>query len=94
LHQVIPTFSFDHFNLREIRISDAQAWFSYLHNPQVTELTSYSINSVQDVERMLENYQAAALNQTEIRWAITLPESDILIGQISFYHEEFRRNWI
>ena len=49
-----PTIELDGVRLRPLRASDAAAFYEYLRNPLVTELTAYPVVSVPLVEAIIE----------------------------------------
>jgi RimJ/RimL family protein N-acetyltransferase len=52
-----PTIELDGVRLRPLRAADAAAFFAYLRDPLVTDLTSYPVVSVPVVEAMIERSQ-------------------------------------
>jgi RimJ/RimL family protein N-acetyltransferase len=68
-------------HLRPLRADDAEAWFAYLSDPRVTELTSYDIRQITDVSSMIERYDDGQLP----RWAIARQSDDMLIGTCGFH---------
>jgi len=68
-------------HLRPLRPDDAEAWFAYLSDPLVTELTSYDIRHITDVSSMIERHDDGQLP----RWAIARKSDDILIGTCGFH---------
>lgn len=47
---------FGEYRLRPLQLTDAPAWYAYLSLAEVTHLTSYNIQSVDDVTAMIEHY--------------------------------------
>ena len=66
-------------HLRPLRPDDAEAWFAYLSDPLVTELTSYDVRHVTDVSTMIESQGQLP------RWAIARQSDDMLIGTCGFH---------
>ena len=70
-----PRLNRDDVYLRPLRSDDAEAWLAYLLDPEVVELTSYDVKSIDDVVPML----------TAFRWAIARRDDDMLIGTCGFH---------
>jgi hypothetical protein len=52
--QHAPTIELDGAHLRPLRVADADALYTCLRNPVVTQLTSFPVVSVPMVEAMIE----------------------------------------
>jgi len=75
----------DQYVLRPLQLSDVDAWYSYLADPEVTRLTSYHIASASTITAMIENYIGGYAKKTSYRWAIARKDSDMLIGTCGYY---------
>lgn len=71
--------------LRPLQLSDVDAWYAYLADPEVTRLTSYHVASASTVTAMIENYIAGYAKKVSYRWAIAHKDSDTLIGTCGYY---------
>src|SRR5213593_3355329 len=79
-----PTIELDGARLRRLRVADAAAFYAYLRDPVVTELTSYPVASVPMVEAIIE----LALSRG---WRVSCPNGgslsnrmDQLVGTCGF----------
>lgn len=79
------TLDLGEYSLRELRASDAAAWYAYLSQPEVTCLTSYDIQSVDVVSAMINDYINGYTQKTSTRWALVRKDSDTLIGTCGYY---------
>lgn len=70
--------------LREILPSDAADWHRYLSDPRVNEFTSAPEMAVPDVEGLVAMFATNFLGKTQIRWALTVPESPKMIGDCGY----------
>jgi RimJ/RimL family protein N-acetyltransferase len=70
--------------LRPLRPGDADAFYAYLRDPAVTELTGYPVVTVQLVEGMIERSLSRWAAGEPSRWGVALPDSDQLIGNCGF----------
>jgi RimJ/RimL family protein N-acetyltransferase len=71
--------------MRELRPSDAPAWFTYLSDPVAIAQTSYDMRALDAVQRMINNYLVAHQEQHACRWALARKTDDVLIGTCGFY---------
>lgn len=79
-----PTIDLNGACLRPLRLSDAEAFYSYLSNPAVTELTSYPVVSLAMVESMIERYLSRWSAGELSKWGISLQHDDQLVGTCGF----------
>lgn len=85
LKHLPPRIDLGAYMLRALRPDDAPAWYAYLSDPEVTQLTSYDVSSIGDVRRMIDYYMAGYSRQQSNRWALVEKDSDVLIGTCGFY---------
>ncbi|PXX43278.1 GNAT family N-acetyltransferase [Undibacterium pigrum] len=71
-------------SLRNIRRSDAQAWYDYLKNPDVIRHTSWNLHNAEDLLAQFSLYESDEMN-SPIRLAIVSKEHDSLIGTVGFH---------
>ncbi len=79
-----PTLELDGARLRPLRAADADAFYAYLRDPAVTELTSYSVPSVPLVESMIERAMSRWAAGELSKWGIARSHDDQLIGTCGF----------
>lgn len=75
--------------LRPIELTDASAIFSYTSDPRVARFTHWNAHaSIEDTIQYISHIQQ---NTNSHVWGITLPESNMLIGECSItQHEDGR----
>lgn len=71
--------------LRPLRPADAAAWFAYLVEPRAIELTSYDIESIDQVSASIAGYIAKLSAGEPTRWAIATTHDDVLVGTCGFH---------
>jgi RimJ/RimL family protein N-acetyltransferase len=79
-----PTIELDGVRLRPLRAADAAAFFAYLRDPLVTDLTSYPVLSVPMVEAMIERSQGRWAAGELSKWGVALQDDDQLVGTCGF----------
>jgi ribosomal-protein-alanine N-acetyltransferase len=79
-----PTIELDGVRLRPLRAADAAAFFAYLRDPLVTDLTSYPVVSVPMVEAMIERSQGRWAAGELSKWGVALQDDDQLVGTCGF----------
>src|SRR5262245_12028227 len=79
-----PTIELDGARLRPLRMADADAFYAYLRDPVVTELTSYPAASLPMVEAMIERYLSRWAAGELSKWGVALQSDDQLIGTCGF----------
>ncbi|TKC99653.1 GNAT family N-acetyltransferase [Polyangium fumosum] len=79
-----PTIDLQGARLRPLRVSDAAAFYAYLRDPAVTELTSYPVVSLPMVEAMIERYLRRWAEGELSKWGIALQHEDQLVGTCGF----------
>jgi len=90
---VPPVIDLDGFRLRPIRPEDAEAWFGYLSIPAVTELTSYDIHTLAEVEGAIAAIQRRQAERACCRWAVATEPDDRMIGACGFNEWSLRHEW-
>jgi RimJ/RimL family protein N-acetyltransferase len=70
--------------LRPLRAADAAAFYAYLREPVVTELTSYPVVSLSMVEAMIERYRSRWAAGELSKWGIVLEDDDQIVGACGF----------
>jgi [ribosomal protein S5]-alanine N-acetyltransferase len=88
-HQVVlpslaPTIEWEALRLRALRATDASRLFAYLGNPVVIEHTSYPVQSLDSVERLIGNVQQGYADPTSCKWALARVSDDGMIGTCGF----------
>jgi [ribosomal protein S5]-alanine N-acetyltransferase len=79
-----PTITFAGARLRPLRQTDAAAFFAYLQDPAVTELTSYPVVSMSMVEAMIERYERRWAAGELSKWGIVVGDDDQIVGTCGF----------
>jgi RimJ/RimL family protein N-acetyltransferase len=81
-----PTIDLDgaRLRLRPLRADDAAAFYAYLRDPAVTELTAYPVVSVPMVEAMIERSLSRWASGELSKWGIALQHDDQLVGTCGF----------
>jgi ribosomal-protein-alanine N-acetyltransferase len=81
-----PSFEFDDFILREIRSSDGQAFFNYVHNKEVVRYTSDEElpADVSKAEAELEYWSNLYRTGSSVYWGAADKKNDVLIGTCGF----------
>jgi ribosomal-protein-alanine N-acetyltransferase len=85
-----PAIRFGDFTLRAIEPRDAEDWFRYLTDPDVTALTSYDVRSLDDVDTMIARLAERFRDKSSMRWAIA-DANDRLIGTCGYLWFEGHR---
>ncbi len=87
-----PVLSTDRLLLREMTMEDDQEVFDLRSNPQVLqfiEITKAVV--IEDAQKFIENVNEGMLKQEAIMWAITLKDSERLIGTICLWNISVER---
>ena len=72
-------------HLREIKLEDAPAIFSYFSNPQVTKYYGMEpLTTIEQAEQLVHHFATILEGNKGMRWAIELKEHHGLIGTIGF----------
>jgi [ribosomal protein S5]-alanine N-acetyltransferase len=79
-----PTVHLTGVHLRALRREDAVAWHAYLSDPQVIELTSYPVMSLEAVRSMIERCLAGYSAESSCTWALAGDADDALVGTCGF----------
>lgn len=79
-----PTIDLESARLRPLRASDAAAFYAYLRDPAVTELTSYPVVTMPMVEAMIDRYQNRWAAGELSKWGIALEHDDQIVGTCGF----------
>jgi [ribosomal protein S5]-alanine N-acetyltransferase len=88
-----PTMDLDGARLRPLRADDADALYTYLRDPAVTELTSYPVVSASMVEAMIERSLSRWAAGEPSRWGIALQTDDRLVGTCGFNDWSQAHRW-
>lgn len=91
--QSAPTIELDGARLRPLRMTDAVAFYDYLREPAVTELTSYPAVSLPMVESMVERSVNRWASGELGKWAVALREGDQLVGTCGFNEWSPAHRW-
>lgn len=71
--------------LRQLTADDSESWFQNLSNDEITGLIGMEpLDTVEEVERIIRSFRDRFKEGTGIAWAITLRESNELIGTCSY----------
>lgn len=87
-----PTIELDGACLRPMRAGDAEAFYAYLREPVVTELTSYPLVTMPLVESMIERYRSRWAAGELSKWAVTMPD-DRVVGTCGFNEWSAAHRW-
>jgi RimJ/RimL family protein N-acetyltransferase len=88
-----PTIDLEGANLRPLRTTDAAAFYAYLSDPAVTELTAYPVVTMPLVEAMIERAQSRWAAGELSRWGIALENDDRLVGTCGFNEWSQAHRW-
>lgn len=88
-----PTIELDGACLRPLRAADADAFYNYLRDPAVTELTAYPVVTAPMVEAMIERYLSRWAAGELSKWAVALPHDDQLVGTCGFNEYSQVHRW-
>ena len=81
-----PKLNTQHLVLREIRLSDSQAFYEILANPAVTAFyDDDAFTNISQAGDQIQSWTRGYQNQWIIRWGITRKGDDRLIGTCGFY---------
>jgi len=70
--------------LRPLNRSDVPAWYTYLTMPHVLEHTSWQLRSIDELQQKFDGLESAD-PASELRFAIVLRSSGVLVGTIGFH---------
>jgi ribosomal-protein-alanine N-acetyltransferase len=85
LASVPPVLELGICRLRPLQPEDAAAWYGYLSDPEVTQLTSYDVSSIDTVKQFIAAYVSDYDERRSSRWAIAETDSNQLIGTCGYY---------
>lgn len=88
-----PTIELDGARLRPLRAADAAAFYAYLRDPAVTELTAYPVMSMPMVEAMIERYRSRWTAGELSKWGVALRHDDRLVGTCGFNEWSPAHRW-
>lgn len=80
----IPEVNCPGIYLRHLEKEDVQSWYSYLSIKEVYQNTSWSLNSVNDLEPLFQEYNSV-VKGSSIRLAIIDEISNTFIGTVGFH---------
>lgn len=75
-----PEFDFEGYKLRAFRKNDADDLYKCLSDPDVTELTSFELNSFDQITKLIEASSIKFNKKHGINWAIVDKKTDRVIG--------------
>jgi ribosomal-protein-alanine N-acetyltransferase len=75
-----PELDFEGYKLRAFRKKDADDLYKCLCDPNVTELTSFELNSVDQITKLIKASNTKFRNKYGINWAIVDKKTDRVIG--------------
>jgi [ribosomal protein S5]-alanine N-acetyltransferase len=79
-----PELQHELVSLRPLMRADVAAWYAYLSMPHVLEHTSWQLGSVDDLLQKFDTLESAD-PASELRFAIVLRSSGVLVGTIGFH---------
>ncbi|MBB5645061.1 GNAT family N-acetyltransferase [Pedobacter cryoconitis] len=82
--ECIPEMNYPGIYFRQLEKEDLQSWYDYLSIKEVYEGTSWNLNSVNDLESLYLEYNAAD-KDSAIRLAVIDENNNTLIGTIGFH---------
>jgi ribosomal-protein-alanine N-acetyltransferase len=88
-----PTIDLDGARLRPLRAADADAFYAYLRDPVVTELTAYPAVSMSLVETIIERSQSRWAAGDPAKWGVALQHDDQLVGTCGFNEWSQAHRW-
>jgi ribosomal-protein-alanine N-acetyltransferase len=88
-----PTIALEGVRLRGLRPEDAEAWHGYLSDPQVIELTSYPIMTLEAVEGMIQRCLEGYASGRSCKWAVASEADDKLVGSCGFNELRPSQGW-
>ena len=88
-----PTIELAGARLRPLRVADADALYTYLRDPVVTELTSYPVASVPMVEGMIKRCLSRWAAGELSKWGVALQHDDQLVGTCGFNEYSQVHRW-
>jgi ribosomal-protein-alanine N-acetyltransferase len=88
-----PTIELDGTRLRPLRVADTDAFYTYLRDPVVTQLTSYPVVSVPMVEAMIERSLSRWAAGELSKWGVALQNDDQLVGTCGFNEYSQIHRW-
>lgn len=91
--EVPPTIELKGARLRPLRMSDADALYTYLRDPAVTELTSFPVVSLPMVEGMITRSIHRWAAGEPSKWGIVLRDEDGVVGTCGFNEWSEAHRW-
>lgn len=79
-----PQIDVEGISLRNLRISDVEAWYDYLRRPEVVEHTSWNLQCQDDLLPQFSGFASDSLG-SPIRLAIVNSADDHMIGTVGFH---------
>lgn len=86
---MFPTLDIGDYTLREIRVSDAEAYYEYISDPEVTKLTSITITSFESIRSYISKWIERFHKKESILWAIATKSDDRVIGVCNLFNWNF-----
>jgi [ribosomal protein S5]-alanine N-acetyltransferase len=85
-----PTLTTTRLNMRQLRLSDAEAIFAYKSNPQVTHVYGQEPHqTINDTLAWIQRQQDSYANRDAINWCVTFTGDDHVIGSCTFWNFDF-----
>ncbi|SHG49801.1 GNAT family N-acetyltransferase [Ornithinibacillus halophilus] len=90
----IPVIETDNFRLRGMKISDAEALFSFMKQKETMRyITPNPVTSVEELQKNIQGYLDNFHNHKEIPWVITDLKTNQVIGQfrlhkLNYWHKK------
>lgn len=83
-HERLSELDDPQLRLRPLEREDASAWYAYLSLPGALEHTSWKLNSLADLEPLLDDYASTA-PASPSRWAVVDKHDGRLLGSAGFH---------
>ncbi len=94
VHEVFATFpelTTPRLRLRQLRPSDSEAMFGFLSDEEVTRTFGLeTFTGLEEARQRIRAINAGFRNQAALRWGLTRPEDDVLIGTCGYIYWKWR----
>ena len=81
-----PVLTTERLTLREPLLADAADYYIVGRDPEVQRYNAPIMQNVGEAEALIEEVRAEYSKQEGISWAVTLNNSDTVLGLFGFYH--------
>jgi [ribosomal protein S5]-alanine N-acetyltransferase len=83
IHPILET---ERIILREARLSDAADILVFRGDPEVQRFNGPVMQTVQEVQKLIEDLQAEFTAQEGVSWAVTIKPEDTVVGLFGIHH--------